>query len=289
MGGQVQVVRSIDEVRSLARAARSAGSTIGLVPTMGALHEGHLSLVRRAKAETGFAVVSIFVNPTQFGSHEDLSRYPRPFEQDMRLCGQEGVDLIFAPEVSTMYPAGFSSFVQVEGVSQRLEGECRTGHFRGVATVVLKLFLIVEPDLAYFGQKDAQQAHVIRRLVHDLNVPVRIRVCPTVREPDGLALSSRNQYLGPDDRRRALALSRCLRAADDLILSGMRDANSVRQKMRMVLESAEGVVPDYAELVDPETFEPVRTIAGPVLAVVAARVGPARLIDNLPIEVPESG
>lgn len=286
---QLVIIRTVEQVRVAVRAARLSGQSIGLVPTMGALHEGHLNLIRRARRETGFMVVSIFVNPAQFGPQEDLSRYPRPFDQDVALCRQEEVDVVFAPDANTIYPHGFASFVEVDGLSQRMEGAFRPGHFRGVATVVLKLFNIVAPDVAYFGQKDAQQARVIQQTVHDLNVPVEIRVCPIVREPDGLALSSRNVYLSADERQRALVLSRSLRTAKELIDSGERDANSVRQKMRSVLESAQDVKPDYAELVDPITFEPVQQIAGSVLAVVAARVGNTRLIDNLPIEVRETG
>jgi pantoate--beta-alanine ligase len=286
--GHAEIVRTIDHARIAVRDAQSRGKSIGLVPTMGALHDGHLSLIRRARAETGFVVVSIFVNPTQFGPHEDLWRYPRPFERDVELCKREGVDVIFAPEASTIYPPGFATFVDVEGLSQRMEGAFRPSHFRGVATVVLKLFQIVAPDVAYFGQKDAQQARVIQQMVRDLNVPVEIRVCPIVREPDGLALSSRNVYLSADERAQAIALSRSLHAAKELIGAGERDANSVRQKMRSVLESAHDVVTDYAELVDPITFEPVQQVTGPVLAVVAARVGTTRLIDNLPIEIPHA-
>jgi len=284
MSRVVKTVRSVADVRSAVRAARSTGRTIGLVPTMGALHEGHLSLIRRARQECGFVVVSIFVNPTQFGPHEDLSRYPRPFNRDVHLCDQEQVNLVFAPDEATVYPAGFATFVDVQGLSSRLEGAFRPGHFRGVATVVLKLFQMVAPDVAYFGQKDAQQVAVIRQMVRDLDSTIEIRVCPTVREKDGLALSSRNVYLSDDERSSALALSRCLHAAKGLIDTGCRDGDRVRHKMRAVLESAPGVVPDYAELVDPVTFEPVGKIMGPVLATVAARVGKARLIDNLPIE-----
>lgn len=287
MSAKPVINRFVDETRSAISAARQDGDVIGLVPTMGAIHEGHLSLIRRARAETGFVVVSIFVNPAQFGPQEDLSRYPRPFERDVELCRQEKVDMVFAPEVATIYPTGFDSFVELDSLSRRMEGACRPGHFRGVATVVLKLFNIVTPDIAYFGQKDSQQARVIQQMIRDLDVPVEIRVCPTAREPDGLAISSRNVYLSADERQQALALSRCLRTAKELIDAGERDANSVRQKMRSVLESAQDVIPDYAELVDPITFEPVRQIAGSVLAVVAARVGKTRLIDNLPIEATE--
>ncbi len=282
----MEIAKTVEDVRRAVLTVRANGKRVGLVPTMGALHEGHLSLIRRARIETECVVVSIFVNPAQFGPHEDLARYPRPFDEDSRLCRQESVDLVFAPDVSVVYPAGFASFVAVDGLSDRMEGTFRPGHFRGVATVVLKLFNIVAPDIAYFGQKDAQQAQVIRHMVRDLAMPVKIRVCPTVREPDGLALSSRNAYLSPDERQSALALSRSLFKAKELIESGERDAKSVRHKMRSVLESAPGVVLDYSELVDHVTFEPVREISGSLLAVVAARVGKTRLIDNLPIDVP---
>jgi pantoate--beta-alanine ligase len=285
MPAAVNTARTIPEVRSAVAAARSAGATVGFVPTMGALHDGHLSLIRRARQECGFVVVSIFVNPTQFGPHEDLSRYPRPFDRDVGLCAQEHVDLVFAPDEATVYPVGFTTFVDVQGLGTRLEGASRPGHFRGVATVVAKLFHMVAPDVAYFGQKDAQQVAVIRQMVRDLDLPVDIRICPIVREKDGLALSSRNAYLSDDERSSALALSRCLYAAKGLIDAGCRDADSVRHKMRGVLESAPAVAIDYAQLVDPVTFEPVAEITGPVLAVVAARVGKTRLIDNLPIEV----
>jgi pantoate--beta-alanine ligase len=247
-----------------------------------------MSLIRRARTETEFVVVTIFVNPIQFQPQDDLSRYPRPFDRDLQLCRQAGVDVVFAPDVSAIYPPGFSSFVEVEGLSGRMEGAYRPGHFRGVATVVLKLFNIVQPDIAYFGQKDAQQVRLIQQMARDLNVPVEVRVCPTVRESDGLALSSRNVYLSPTQRQHALALSRSLHAAKQLIDAGQRDANSVRHTMRSLLESAVEVTADYAELVDPLTFEPVGKITGPVLAVVAARVGSARLIDNLPIDVHET-
>jgi pantoate--beta-alanine ligase len=252
---------------------------------MGALHDGHLSLIRQARTETGLVVVSIFVNPLQFGPKEDLASYPRPFDRDIQLCQQGGADVVFAPDLSAIYPQAFATFVEVEGLSRRLEGACRPGHFRGVTTVVLKLFNIVQPDVAYFGQKDAQQARMIQQMVRDLDVPIDVRICPTVRDMDGLALSSRNVYLSSDERERALALSRSLQTAKGLIDAGERDANSVRQQMRSVLESAREITPDYAELVDPITFEPVTQITGPVLAVVAARIGPARLIDNLPINV----
>ena len=281
------VVKTIPEVRRIVSEAKRQGKVVGFVPTMGALHEGHLSLIRRCRDETGFVAVSIFVNPTQFGPQEDLERYPRPFERDVELCAQHRVDLIFAPDVETMYAPDFCTYVTVERLSEQFEGACRPGHFRGVATVVLKLFNIVMPDVSYFGQKDAQQARIIQQMVRDLDLPVEIRVCPTVREPDGLALSSRNQYLSDEERTRALSLSRALFAARDLVAAGERDPELIRAKMHELLTAEKGVVVDYAELVDPDTFEPVQTLSGHVLAIVAARVGPARLIDNLPIAVPE--
>lgn len=256
-----------------------------MVPTMGALHEGHLSLIRQCRTETDFVVATIFVNPLQFGPKEDLARYPRPFDRDVQLCEQAGVQVIFAPDRTTVYPDGFSTHVEVESLSHRLEGAIRPGHFRGVATVVLKLFNIVQPDIACFGQKDAQQARLIQQMVRDLNVPVEIRVYPTVREVDGLALSSRNAYLNSGERQNALALFRSLQRARELIEAGARDADVIRREMRAALESARGVTPDYTELVNPITFEPVSQITGSVIAVVAARVGATRLIDNLPIEV----
>ncbi len=281
------VVKTIPEVRRIVADAKRHGKLVGFVPTMGALHEGHLSLIKRCRDETGFVVVSIFVNPIQFGPHEDFERYPRTFEQDVALCAEHKVDLIFAPEVEMMYPAGFCTYVTLEQLGERFEGECRPGHFRGVATVVLKLFNIVMPDVAYFGQKDAQQARIVQQMVGDLDVPVEIRVCPTIREPDGLACSSRNQYLSAGQRQRALALSRALFAARDLIAAGERNPQTVRARMHEILATEPGVALDYAELVHPDTFEPVKTLADEVLAIVAARVGPTRLIDNMPITVPQ--
>ena len=210
-------------MRRPSAAARRAGKTVGLVPTMGALHAGHVSLIDAARAADGFVVVSIFVNPTQFGPKEDLSRYPRPLERDLEMCGAAGVDLVFTPDAATMYPPGFRTFVEVNELSDVLEGASRPGHFRGVATVVLKLFNLVQPDRAYFGQKDAQQVRIIRQMVRDLNVPVEVVVRPTVREPDGLALSSRNQYLDAEQRRKAVALNEALEEAEATIRAGERD------------------------------------------------------------------
>src|SRR5262245_1825717 len=223
------VAATVAEVRRAVAEARRRGLTVGLVPTMGALHEGHISLIRAARAETGFMVVSIFVNPTQFGTNEDFSRYPRPLEQDLEACGREGVDLAFVPEPATVSPPGFRTFVEVHGLQDVLCGASRPGHFRGVATVVLKLFNTVQPDVAYFGQKDAQQARIIRQMVRDLDVPVEVRVCPIVRAADGLALSSRNQYLDPEQRRHATVLHRALAEARARIEGGERDAAAVRR------------------------------------------------------------
>src|SRR5262245_29192754 len=234
------VLDTVDAVRRAVRAARARGLSVGLVPTMGALHAGHGSLMQAARAETGFVVVSIFVNPTQFGPHEDFHRYPRPFESDLAFCERERVDAVFHPEPAVIYPPGFRTYVQVEGWQDVLEGAVRPGHFRGVATVVLKLFNIVAPDVAYFGQKDAQQALVVRRMVRDLDVPAEVRVCPIVREEDGLALSSRNQYLDPTQRRHAAALSRALRHAAALVAAGERDAAVVQKAVAERIAAAPG-------------------------------------------------
>ena len=235
------IFKTIAEAQSACAQLRGEGRILGLVPTMGALHEGHLSLVRAAKAECDIAAVSIFVNPTQFGPNEDFSKYPRTFEQDCALLEREGVDLIFAPTVDDMYPAGASTFVLVEGVSERLDGASRPGHFRGVTTVVSKLFHIVCPHKAFFGQKDAAQVAVLRKMVRDLNFPLQLVVCPIVREADGLAMSSRNRYLSPQERERALAISRALRTAGQLVGSGVRDSKAILERMqRENIESGTG-------------------------------------------------
>jgi pantoate--beta-alanine ligase len=273
----VRIVRSVEEVRA---AVREAPRPVGLVPTMGALHAGHLSLVERAAAETAFVVVSLFVNPAQFDEQSDLAAYPRDEERDAALAEQAGAHLLFAPPVEAVYPPGFSTTVRVAGVSEPLEGAHRgVAHFDGVATVVAKLFNMVGPDVAYFGQKDAQQLVVIRRLVRDLDIPVRIEAVETVREPDGLALSSRNVHLRDGDRDRALALSRALRAAEQAIDAGDRDAAAIRARALAAMNDF-GVEPEYLELVSPETLDPVTTVNGRVLVAVAARVGNTRLIDN---------
>ncbi len=280
-----QLVTTVAELRAVLDRVRSGGQRIGLVPTMGALHEGHLSLVQAAKAEGLFTVVSIYVNPTQFGPQEDLERYPRTLPADMEALARCGTELVFAPTNVEMYPAGFDTWVEVGAISRPLEGQCRPGHFRGVATVVLKLLNQVQPDVACFGQKDYQQAQLIRRMVADLNVRVEIRVCPTVREPDGLAMSSRNRYLSPEERSRALVLWRSLNLAADAVARGQCDAAAIVAEMQALIRAVPDTAIDYVALVDPETLEPVDHIAGTTLAVLAVRVGATRLIDNRLLEI----
>jgi pantoate--beta-alanine ligase len=263
-----------------ARAATRANQRVALVPTMGALHQGHLSLVRMAKAQSNFAVVSIFVNPLQFGPTEDIARYPRNFERDRDLLEEEGVDLIFAPTVPEMYPTPAITYVDVEGLSERLDGQSRPGHFRGVSTVVAKLFNIVEPDVAIFGQKDAAQVAIIRRMVRDLNMPVEIVVGPIVREPDGLAMSSRNAYLDPAQRKQALVLSRALQHVKESFARGERSAARLIAAGRRVFEQEPDVRLDYFSAVDPDSLEAVDSISRDTLVAVAAYVGTTRLIDN---------
>jgi pantoate--beta-alanine ligase len=250
---------------------------------MGFLHEGHLALVRQARTENTTVAVSIFVNPTQFGEAEDYARYPRDLDRDLALLRQEGVDLVFAPSVEEMYPAGFSTAVDVEGVTGRLEGEFRPGHFRGVATVVSKLFNVIQPDRAYFGQKDAQQLRVIRKMVADLNMPVTIRPVPTVREPDGLALSSRNVLLSPEQRQAATVLSRALREAEQRYRAGERSGEALHQAMQAVLAAEPLVRPDYVSVADGDTLEELDHVNGPALLSLAVRIGKVRLIDNIPL------
>jgi pantoate--beta-alanine ligase len=277
-------VATVDELRANVAAARAGGKSIGLVPTMGALHEGHLSLARASKAECGYTVVSIFVNPTQFSPEEDLAAYPRTLAADLDKLATCGTDLVFAPANDEVYAEGHATWVEVGSVARPLEGECRPIHFRGVATVVLKLFNMVSPDFAYFGQKDYQQAQVIKRMVADLNVPTVMRVCPTVRESDGLAMSSRNAYLNPDARRRALTLWNSLCLADELVKGGERSPKIIARRMRDAIESVPDARIDYIAVVDPDTLEPVDTIEGPVLAALAVHIGKTRLIDNRLLE-----
>ena len=277
----MRTLRTISDLRGELGPARRAGRRIGLVATMGALHEGHLSLIRRAREGCDVVVVSLFVNPAQFDEASDLRAYPRDEARDARLAGAAGADVLFAPAADEVYPAGFATTVSVAGISDPLEGRSRgAAHFAGVATVVAKLLNIAQPDVAYFGQKDAQQVAVIRKLVRDLDIPVAIEVGPTVREPDGLALSSRNVRLRNGERERATALARALQAARDIAAAGERDAAAITAAARSAM-AAGGVQPEYLELVSPDTFTPVDVIDGePVLVALAARVGDVRLIDN---------
>lgn len=275
-----RVITTVSDLRDAVAAARSQGKRIGLVPTMGALHTGHLSLVRASQAECDFTVVSIFVNPSQFAPSEDFRRYPRNLEADVEALASCGADLVFAPANEEVYPPGFATWVEVGSVAKRWEGECRPGHFRGVATVVFKLFQMVLPDLALFGQKDFQQARVIRQMVDDLNIPVGIRICPTIRESDGLAMSSRNLYLAPEARRDALAISHGLRLAFEMVAQGHRAAAPLIAKIRELILAVPAARIDYVAIVDPETLEAVEEINQSAVALVAAVIGQTRLIDN---------
>jgi len=276
----LRIVRTVAELRALLEPERRAGRRIGLVPTMGAFHDGHRSLMARAAETCDLVVVSLFVNPTQFGPSEDLAAYPRDEARDAAIAAAAGVEILFAPAVEEVYPDGFATTVSVGRLTEGLEGAHRPGHFDGVATVVAKLFNMVQPAVAFFGQKDAQQALVIRRMARDLDLPVRIEVCPTVREPDGLAMSSRNAYLGAEDRARAVGLSRALDAAARAIGDGERDPARVAAAGRAVL-AEHGIEPEYFALVSERTLAPLERIDGEALIAVAARVGAARLIDNI--------
>jgi pantoate--beta-alanine ligase len=282
----MRTARAVDDLRSALAPARRAGKTIGLVPTMGALHDGHLALIARARAECDVVVVSLFVNPAQFNEQADLAGYPRQERRDAELASNAGADVFFAPSAEEVYPPGFATAVEVFGVTDRLEGVARGAeHFRGVSTVVTKLLGMTQPDVAYFGQKDAQQAVVIRRLVADLNLPVRVQVCATVREPDGLALSSRNVRLSAEERTRALALPEALQAAARRAAEGERSAE-VLLDVACAAMLARGVQPEYLELVDPETLLPCERLEHDSLLAVAARVGETRLIDNAILRPP---
>jgi pantoate--beta-alanine ligase len=280
----MKLAHSIAEMRTLCRAARSGGARLGLVPTMGALHEGHLSLVRAARQKSDVVAASIFVNPTQFGPNEDFAKYPRTLERDCKLLEREGVELVFAPPVEEMYPKGAVTWVLVEGLSDRLCGKSRPGHFRGVTTVVAKLFHIVEPDFAFFGQKDAAQVAIIQRMVRDLNLPVAIEVCPIVREADGLAISSRNAYLDPRERKSALVLYRSLRRVQNLFDEGERESAKLISAAKQEFGAEPAVRLDYVEIVDPETLEGEIKVTKRTLVAVAAFVGQTRLIDNILLE-----
>jgi pantoate--beta-alanine ligase len=275
----MRTLRTVAELRAQLKRERNEGRTVGLVPTMGAFHKGHVSLMERARAETDVVVVSLFVNPTQFGPSEDLAAYPRDEARDAAIAEEAGVDVLFAPPVEEVYPDGFQTTVSVGALAMPLEGAQRPGHFDGVATVVTKLLNMVGPDVAFFGQKDAQQALIVRRVARDLDIPTRIEVCPTVREADGLAMSSRNAYLAPAERERAVALRRALDAAEQAVAAGEHDATAVAMAARAALNPF-GVEPEYLALVSADTLTPVDRIDGEVLVALAARVGPARLIDN---------
>jgi pantoate--beta-alanine ligase len=282
------MISTVAEMRAAVRELQHAGKSTGLVPTMGALHEGHLSLVRRARSECDVVVATIFVNPTQFAPHEDFSKYPRTMEADLQALATARCDLVFVPSREEMYPPGVSTVVEPPQVAQTLEGVFRPGHFRGVATVVLKLFNVIPADKAYFGQKDFQQALVIQRMVADLNVPVQVVVCPIIREPDGLAMSSRNRYLSPSERQQGLALSRGLTNVHEAVNRGERDAVKLIRQMQVTLEAAgiEGV--DYATIVDPQTLAGVTKLQHAAVALIAAYVGPTRLIDNCLLNVSDA-
>ena len=277
----MEVLPTISAMRSASRAEHRRGRRLGFVPTMGALHEGHLSLVRAAKAQSDVVATSIFVNPTQFGPNEDFAKYPRSFERDCELLKKEGVDFLFAPSVDEMYPEGAITYVTVENMSDKLCGKSRPGHFRGVTTVVSKLLHIVEPDVAFFGQKDAAQLALIRRMVRDQNLPVEIVACPIVREPDGLAMSSRNAYLDPQQRKSALVLSRALKEVELKFTTGEQNAEQLIASGKAIFAAEPGARLDYLEIVEPDTLGPIAKVTGPALVAVAAFVGTTRLIDNV--------
>jgi pantoate--beta-alanine ligase len=276
----MRICESVEQMRQ-ARVLMRPDRRVGLVPTMGALHEGHLSLVRAARKQCHSVIVSIFVNPLQFGPNEDLAKYPRTFERDCKLLEREKVDILFAPSVDDMYPKNAVTYVTVEGMSEKLCGRSRPGHFRGVTTVVAKLFHIVEPELAFFGQKDAAQCAIIRRMVRDLNFPVEVIVCPIVREPDGLAMSSRNAYLSPQERKSALVLYRALTEVKTHFDQGQQNAPKLVEAGKQVLSQEPGARLDYLAIVDPDTLDPIVDIGGESLVAVAAFVGGTRLIDNI--------
>ncbi len=271
-------------MKEQARQARAESRVVGLVPTMGALHAGHLSLVERARRDCSPVIASIFVNPKQFGPNEDFTKYPRTFESDSEKLERAGADFLFAPEPSEIYPGGFATYVNVDGLSEKLEGRSRPGHFRGVTTVVMKLLQIVQPNFAYFGRKDAQQSRLITQMARDLNLDTEIVVCPPVREPDGLALSSRNVYLNAEERQAAAVLYRALNAARSELAAGVRDALQLQTSLRRKLDSERLARVDYAEVVDAETFEPVVRVRRPCFVLLAVFIGKTRLIDNLYVE-----
>ena len=280
----MEVAETIESIRLLVKAARTMGKKIGCVPTMGALHVGHISLIEAAVKECDFVVVSIFVNPTQFGPGEDFEKYPRPLEADLKICEKAGVDVVFAPTPEQMYPAENITWVNVEKLTETLCGRSRPGHFRGVTTVCAKLFNIVAPDIAFFGQKDAQQAIVIRRMVANLNMPLEIVVCPTVREPSGLAVSSRNQYLTEQQKKDATSIYRSLQKCEEMIRTGTTDVVKIVSEMQKILKQVPSIEIEYVSIVNAESLQSLDRIAGKVLAAVAVRIGSARLIDNILVD-----
>ena len=281
----MEIARKITDIRRLVVAAKKAGQRVGFVPTLGALHEGHLSLIRRARQESDYLIVSIFLNPTQFDPGEDLDKYPAKEKQDLKLCEKAKVDAVFLPTVEQMYPQGHCTRVTVEGLSEKLCGAHRPNHFAGVCTVVAKLFNIVEPLLAYFGQKDAQQALIIRRMVQDLDLPIEIRICPTVREANGLAVSSRNAYLSKEQRTQAVSLYQGLLKGKQLIEAGQRDVQVLTKAISEIISRAGPCHIDYVAAVDPQTLEPITNQSKTWLLAVAVRIGQARLIDNIVVDI----
>ena len=279
------VAETLAEIREHVVADHRAGKMIGFVPTMGALHAGHVSLIERARTECDIVVTSIFVNPTQFGPHEDFQRYPRPRELDLKICGDAGADIVFYPSVDVMYPPGYMTFVDVRGLSEILEGSIRPGHFRGVATVVTKLFMIVGADRAYFGQKDYQQQLLIRIMTRELNIPTEIVTCPTLRDPDGLAMSSRNAYLTPEERQSGLCLCRSLSNVSERLAAGERDLNVLQQQLCAMMAATAGAAVDYGVIVDAGSLSELTQVVPEMVALVAVRVGSTRLIDNMILRI----
>jgi len=276
----MRIIRDIEEMAEVAKRYRRKGKSIGLVPTMGALHQGHLSLVRRARRENVFVVVSIFVNPAQFGPKEDLRSYPKPFKNDLALCRKEGVDIIFHPEAKQIFPEGYKTYIEVQELSDLLCAKSRPGHFKGVATIVTKLFNIVQPDIAYFGQKDAQQGVIIKKMVKDLNIPVKIKIMPIVRGKDGLAMSSRNTYLSAQGKNDALVLYQSLNLAKDLIKKGERDPHKIINSMRGLIQNNKAARIEYIAIVDSDNLKPIERIKNHCLIALAVQIGKTRLIDN---------
>ncbi|MCM8801441.1 MAG: pantoate--beta-alanine ligase [Candidatus Omnitrophica bacterium] len=284
----MKIIRKINTLRRLIKKVKQDKKTIGFVPTMGALHEGHLKLIQQARKENDFVVVSIFVNPTQFGPKEDFKKYPRNLKQDAFLCRKEGVDVIFYPDIKQMYPEGFKTYVKVNDLSNLLCGRFRPGHFRGVTTVVTKLFNIVNPDLAYFGQKDAQQAIIIKRMVLDLNIPIKIKVIPIVRDKDGLALSSRNVYLNPQERKDAVILYQSLRLAKKMVKAGILETKKIIKKIKQLIHTKKTARIQYISIVDLENLKPISRIKDKGLLAMAVYIGDTRLIDNTILKNPKA-